>query len=287
MRTLELLPIVWPGVVAGVAAALFCGALSVFVAARRMAFVTQGVSHAAMAGAGAAALVGAGASGTPAILAGACLLAAAVIGWLTARGKTPPDTAVGVVLVASMAAGALMLAWRADHPIPGTPRPPSWESLLFGSVLFVRTVDAAVAAIVAAAGLLLLWLARRGLVSATVDPAAARASGVRTERATFGLALLVGAGVVISVKLVGIVLATALLILPGAAALRASRGLRGAFAGSIVGALAGTLAGLAASFETDAPPGASAAAALTLWWAGAGLVARLRRREESSERNES
>jgi len=270
--------VVWPGVVAGAAAALLCGALSVPVVARRMAFMTQGVSHAAMAGAGVAALVGAGASGSAGIVALACLCAAFAVGVIASRGRTAPDTAVGVVLVASMAAGALMLAWRLDHPLAGAPRPPAWESLLFGSVLLVRPADAATAVVLALAGCGALWMIRRPLIFTTASPGAARASGVRDRRTAMVFALLVGVGVVVAVKLVGVVLATALLVLPGAGALRVRGGLRTVVVVSIAAALVGMLLGLLVSFETDAPPGASAAAVLTLWWMlAAGIGASLGR----------
>lgn len=277
MRTLEVLPIVWPGVVAGLAAALLCGALSPLVVARKMAFATQGVSHAAMLGAGVAALAGLTGTGASAAIAAACLLAALAIGLITARRAAAPDTAVGVVLVASMAAGAIMIAWRLDHPIPGAARPPAWESLLFGSMLLVRPVDAYAAAAVASAGLAAAWLGRRALLATTIDPLAARAAGVDEGRAAIAMALLVGAAVVIAVKVVGVVLGTALLVLPGAGAVRLSRRLGRTFGLSALAALGGIVAGLIVSFETDAPPGASAALALTLWWALAALTPPRRR----------
>ena len=271
MKTVELLHLVWPGVAAGVAAAALCGVLSVLVAARKMAFTTQGVSHAAMAGAGVAALLGVSGATATGIVGGTCVLAALVIGLLTARGRTPPDTAVAVVLVGAMAAGALMIAWRVDHPIDGAPRPPSWESLLFGSILTVRAADAALAAIIAIVGLAALWVCRRPILMTTFDPQAARAAGVSDARAAVLLALLVGAAVVITVKLVGVVLATALLVLPGAGALRCHRGLRSAVAVSALAAQGGILAGLVIAFEADAPPGAAAAMTLTLWWFVSGV----------------
>ncbi len=274
MKTFELLPIVWPGVVAGVAAAALCGPLSVLVAARKMALMTQGVSHAAMAGAGVAAIIGASGQGASAVVGGACLVAALVIGIISARGKTTADTAVGVVLVASMALGAILLAWRLDHPLPGVARPPSWESLLFGSILTVRANDAFVAIGVAIVGFGALWLARRALVLTTLDPVAARASGAGVVWPTILLAMLVGGGVVIAVKLVGVVLATALLVLPGAGALRMRAGLRGVFGFSTVVGIGGVLVGLLISFETDAPPGAACALTLTVMWLAATLAGR-------------
>ncbi len=276
MKTFELLPLFWPGVLAGIAAAFLCGPLSVYVASRRLAFMTQGVSHAAMGGAGIAALIGATGASYSAVTAAACLAAALLIALISARGKSSADTAVGVVLVASMALGALLLDYRLDHPIPGAPRPPSWESLLFGSILTVRPADAYLAAAVATIGLATLWLARRPLLATTLDPLAARAAGVNSLAPALLLAALIGAGVVVAMKLVGVVLATALLVLPGAGALRLPLRVTTIFVVSTIAALAGVLLGLIAAFETDAPPGASSALTLTLWWIAATFVDRTR-----------
>ena len=254
------------GMPGGVAAAALCGPLSVFVASRRMAFMTQGVSHAAMGGAGVAALIGASGAGASAVIGGACVLAALVVGLISARGKTSADTAVGVVLVASMAIGAILIDWRMAHPLEGASRPPSWESLLFGSMLSVRTTDALVAVGIALAGLGALWLARRSLLATTLDAPAARAAGGGVVWPSLVLAALVGGGVVVAMKLVGIVLATALLVLPGAGALRVASRVRGAFGIALVAAAAGVLLGIGLSFETDAPPGASCALTLCVWW---------------------
>jgi len=266
VRTFELMPLFWPGVVAGVAAAALCGPLSVFVASRRMAFMTQGVSHAAMGGAGVAALIGASGAGASAVIGAACIVAALVVGLISARGKTSADTAVGVVLVASMAIGAILINWRTAHPLEGAARPASWESLLFGSMLSVRTADAMVACGVALAGLVVLWLARRALLATTLDAPAARAAGGGVLWPSLVLAALVGGGVVVAMKLVGIVLATALLVLPGAGALRVATRVRGAFVVALVAAVGGVLLGIAASFETDIPPGAACALTLCVWW---------------------
>lgn len=274
MKTFDLLPLFWPGVIAGAAAAALCGPLSVFVAARRMAFMTQGVSHAAMGGAGVAAILGLSGAAASGAIGAACLLAALLVGIVSARGRTSADTAVGVVLVASMALGAILIDYRLDHPLPGASRPPSWESLLFGSILTVRAGDAWLAAAVGGVGLLAMWLARRSLLATTVDPLAHRAAGGGSVWPALLLAALVGIGVVVAMKLVGIVLATALLVLPGAGALRIGSRVRAVFVIATCAALAGVAGGLVLSFETDAPPGAASALTLTLWWLIAAAVSR-------------
>jgi zinc transport system permease protein len=265
-----------PGVIAGVAIAVQCGALSVLVVLRRMAFVGQGVSHAALAGVGLGAALGLSRAGSIGIVAAVCLLAGIGIALLSGRLKEREDTAIGVFLVASMALGALLLSYRAAHPIAGAPPPPTWESLLFGSILAVDPTDAWLAWLAAGAALGALMWFRRPLLFWAFDEPSARAFGSPASGMRFLLLLLCALSIVVTMRLAGVVLATALLVLPGAIALRLTHRLAPAFGLSIVSSLAGMGVGLILSFESDLPPGACVVLALcalyacALAWSGIG-----------------
>jgi zinc transport system permease protein len=75
-------------------------------------------------------------------------------------------------------------------------------------------------------------------------------------------------------KLAGVILATALLVLPGAVALRLSNRLNRVFALSTLVALLGVALGLVVSFETDLPPGASIVGVLTAAYAASWIIPR-------------
>jgi zinc transport system permease protein len=93
------------------------------------------------------------------------------------------------------------------------------------------------------------------------------------------LMALLGAAVVVTMRLSGVVLVSALLVLPGATALRLSRRLSRVFALSCAVALAGVFGGLVTAFESDLPPGACIAIVLTGLYALAwvpGWIARRR-----------
>ncbi|MGP1309902.1 MAG: metal ABC transporter permease [Phycisphaerales bacterium] len=270
MRTLEYLfgegsSLYLSGAVAGVAIALQCAALSIFVVVKRLAFIGQGVSHAAFGGVGLAAFLGLGAGATFGLTAGFCVACAVAIGRLSERKEARSDTVIGVFLVASMALGAILLALRARNP--GAGPPPSWEGLLFGSILAVSWADAALAWAGAAVTLGVLWCARRRALFWAFDEPGAEASGVRTGAVRVAALALLAVAIVTAMKLAGVVLATAMLVLPGAVALQVSRRLRSVFVIAAVVALAGLGAGLTLSFETDLPPGASIVAVLTLAFA--------------------
>jgi ABC-type Mn2+/Zn2+ transport system permease subunit len=252
----------WPGVIAGLAVAVMCAVLSVLVVLKRLAFIGQGISHAAFGGIGIAAALGLTAAvGKAAPLHGIpqfgivllfCLGAALLIGVISRRGGggeagTHADTAIGIVLVGSMALGAILIhAARSGL---------SWESFLFGSLMGAANFDAATAWMLALVTVLVLWIGRRGLLFWAFDEPGAQAFGVNTGACRFVLLCLLALATVASMKIAGVVLATAMLVLPGATALKLSVRLWPVFAISIATSLVGIVGGIVLSFEQDWPPG--------------------------------
>ncbi len=275
-----LAPIYWPSVVAGLAIAALGGALSALVVLKRLAFIGQGISHAAFGGVGVAAILGlTAASGEPSsaraigqllVVLAFCLLAAGVIGWLSHQRsgrELEHDTAIGVVLVASMAAGALLLkAARSTQ---------AWESFLFGSILGVTWPDAALAWAAAIVTASILWFVRRPLLFWAFDAPVARANGVSANAMNTVLLLLLAIATVTAMKLAGVVLATAMLVLPGAIALQCSRRLVPVLAITLASAGLGVVAGLVLCFELDWLPGPSIVLVLAAMLAATPLVHRL------------
>lgn len=266
----RLAPIFWPGVVVGLGVAVMCSLLSVFVVLKRMSFIGQGISHAAFGGIGIAAALGL-AAGAPqlGVVAAFCLASAWAVARLSDRRTTSADTAIGIVLVASMALGAILLS-RAFRDAPR-----NWESILFGSIVGVGWRDALLAWSVCAGIAIAAWLARRPLVFWAFDEPAAEAFGVPCGRMRLLLMLLLTLAIVASMRLAGVVLATALLVLPGAAALHMSDRLRWVLGLAVSAGLLGVLGGLVLSFETGWPTGPSIVGVLTVLYlaarAGAGV----------------
>ncbi len=274
MKTAEYLfgpagALFWPGVIAALAVAVQGALLSVFVVLKRMAFIGQGVSHAAFGGVGLAVLLNLAPAASFPLIAAFCIAAAWGIAWAggasrSRRDAESSDTVIGVALVASMALGAILIAAR-QHAAGGTGGggAPPWEQILFGSLLAVGRGDAlmawASAALVAGA---LAWFRRPLLLCAFDEPVAA-SMGAPARAMRVLLLTLLAIAVVSAMKLAGVVLATAALVLPGAIALKLSQRLATVLALSVACAVLGVLGGAAASFELDLPPGACIVAALT------------------------
>jgi ABC-type Mn2+/Zn2+ transport system permease subunit len=269
----------WPGVIAGLAMAAVCAVLSVLVVVKRLAFIGQGISHAGFGGIGIAAVLGLTATATAsapmygipqfAVVLVFCLGAAMLIGVISKRGgrgesATHADTAIGIVLVGTMALGAILLA--------ASRKGLAWESFLFGSLLQVSMPEALVASALAAGSIGVLWMGRRGMLFWAFDEPAAEAFGVRTGACGFVLLVLLALATVTAMKLAGVVLATAMLVLPGAVALKVSSRLWTVVGLSVAAAVAGVVGGVVLSFEADWPPGPCIVGVLSLMF-GAAFVA--------------
>lgn len=286
MRTIEVFSgpeasLLTPAVIAAVAIALQCGVLSVLVATKRLAFLGQGITHAVFGGVGLAAVIGLTGASALALIASFCLASAAGISWTSARRSVGADTAIAVFLVGSMALGALLISHRLQTAGP-SPVMLGWESLLFGSIIAVGRGDALAAWIVAGVVLATLWLMRRPMLFWTFDESGAEAFGVPGARMRLALMLLLALAIVVSMRLAGVVLTTAILVLPGAAALRMTERLAPVFVLSVVIALTGVLGGLVMSFEAGLPAGACIVAALialfSATWPISAIANRWRRR---------
>lgn len=289
----DLAPMYWPGLLAGVAIALMCGPLSLIIVLKRLAFIGQGVSHAAFGGVGLSALLSAtigvnlaaSLGGLPQL--GIVLVFCAGSGMLIAalsRGRASSDTAIGVVLVASMAIGAILM--HHAHGMQARSSNafviPAWESVLFGAILGVDWLGAAISAL--SMGIVLITLAwlRHPVMFWTVDEPAAPAFGVPVDRLRFIVMLLLTLAVVVSMKLAGVVLSTALLVLPGATALLISSRWNIAMLLSWVIGLCSVMGGLVLSFELDWPPGPSIVVLLSIFFAAAKLWRRTAPTNETS-----
>ncbi len=251
---------------AGALTALLCGALSFFVVLRRLAFVGSGVAHAAFGGVAVATLFG-----LPPLAGG--LAAALLVAGATARASegssVSEDSAVGVFTVAAMALGVVALGFVTTNV--------DLFGLMFGNILTVAPVDLAVLGVATAAVLAVLAAFFRPLLLASVDEEGAQVAGVRTGAMRLLVLVLVGLAVVVALKVVGILLVSALLVLPGAAARPLAPRWPALLTGSIAVALVSVVGGLLLSVAVDVAPGAAIILVGAGLFVASLLIARARR----------
>jgi len=283
--------LVWRPAIIGLALVLLCSVLSVLVVLKRLAFVGQGISHSAFGGIGVAAVVAvimqiwgigdlstsdsaAGSAGgwiEFAIVLAFCIATAVLMASVSDRKAMHIDTGIGLFLVASMALGGVLVEGARQAAVArGLPTGSrTWESILFGSISGASWADAILAWAVALAVALTLWLIRRPLLFWAFDEPSAEAFGVRTRVVRATLMVLLAVAVVTSMRLAGVVPATALLVLPGAIALKLSPRLGRVIAIACLAGVAGLLVGLWASLEFNVQLGNCIVLALTLGFAAA------------------
>lgn len=223
-----------------------CGLVGVFVVLRNMSYIGHGLSHAVFGGAAVSAVmgvnyfVGAGLWG---------LLSGLVIGRVSRRRLIAADAAIGVVTTASFAIG---LAIQARS---GTAAK-SIDAVLFGNVLGVFWRHVVAVVVVAVVAVVVTVALYRRLLFATFDPDVAEVSGVRVPWMEAVLMLLLSATILVTVRVVGVLLISAMLVLPPVTArVMTNSFVRMLWLSPLIGALTG-LGGMYASWYADVPSGA-------------------------------
>jgi zinc transport system permease protein len=243
-------------VVAGVGLALTTGPLGCFIIWRRMAYFGDTISHSALLGVALSLLFQLNL--TLSVFAVAALVSILLL-FLQRRQALSADALLGILSHATLAIGLVIVAFM------------SWVRIdliafLFGDILAVTQSDIAViwgGGIFVLAAIAWLW---RPLLASTVNPELAEAEGLRPERARLFFMLLMAVVIAIAMKIVGILLITALLIIPAATARRfAATPETMAIFASLLGAIA-VVGGLFGSLRYDTPSGPSiVVAALVLF----------------------
>lgn len=256
------------GVVVATVAGALCGLIGTYVVLRRMSYLGHGLSHAVFGGAAAASVLGvnfylgAGVWGVAAALA---------IGRIARRRVIGGDAAIGVVTTASFALGLVLfgLFGRARR---------SPDALLFGSPVGVDVVDVWIVVALTVATGLVVAARYRDLLFATFDPEVADVSGVRTARVDALVMVVLAVGILVTVKVLGVVLvAGALVIPPTVARLLSDRFARVLWLSTAIGAGCG-LVGMVASYHLDVSSGATIVLVGTVLFLAASAAHAWRRR---------
>jgi len=246
---------------AGVLIAVACAVLGVFLVLRKDAMIGHGLSHVAFAGVAlglflnvlplAAALVIA--------IAGALAIVA-----LKGRAGIHDDTAIGIFSSLGMALGILLASLARSFNV-------ELMSYLFGDILAIEPVEVWLSIGLAAAVLITVRLSYDRLLFMTFDRESARAAGIKVGRLDTLLMVLTAVTIVLGMKVAGILLVAALIVIPAAAGLQVARSFRTAVLASAAVAVAAVAGGLALSVVLNVP--ASAAIVILCFFAFGALFA--------------
>lgn len=264
--------------VAGIGVALVAGPLGCFIVWRRMAYFGDTLSHAALLGVALSLLLNINTT----LAVGAVSVVIATLLVLLRRNDTfSSDALLGLLSHSALALGLVCLAFMTWVRV-------DLLGLLFGDILAVTRID--IALIYAGGGIVLLVLALiwRQLFAATVSPDLAAGEGLRPERTELIFMILTAIVIAISLKIIGALLITALLIIPAAAARRLSTSPEQMAALAAIIGSASVVGGLYASLNFDTPSGPSIVVAavvlFTLSLVPGGLLVRWMRTNRSGDR---
>ncbi|WP_158965811.1 metal ABC transporter permease [Chachezhania sediminis] len=256
---------------AALGVALAAAPMGCFVVWRRMAYFGDATAHAGILGIALA--LATDMPPMPAVLIAALAMASAATA-LTGRARAM-DTALGVLAHSALAAGLVAVALLGHVRL-------DLMSYLFGDILAVSKGDLVTIWVGAALVLALLVWRWNPLLAATLSPDLARAAGRNPRHDAFGLTLALAIVVAVALKVVGVLLITALLILPAAAARPLVRTPEAMALVATVLAVAAAIGGLELAFAFDTPAGPSivctAAGLFVVTTALAGLIRALGRR---------
>lgn len=196
---------------------LSCGLLGSFLVVRKLSLMGDCLSHAVLPGV----MLGFLWNMTKdpwALLIGATLaglFGTMVVSWITHTTRLKEDAALGIVLASFFAVGIVLLTMIQSLP---TASKSGLDKMLFGQAAALGADDIAVMSVVAGITCTLLLLLYKELLASSFDPGFARVSGLPVRLLHHGLMLFLAFSIVISLQAVGVVLVSAMLITPAAAA---------------------------------------------------------------------
>jgi zinc transport system permease protein len=160
------------------------------------------------------------------------------------KGIANSDAAIGIVVAFGLSLGLVLLSLSGGFSV-------DLFSYLFGSILTIDSQDLAISAALAIGVLAFIWALHKEVLSITFDEKAARVSGIPVEAITIAFNILVALTVALSIKIIGILLVTALLILPGVAAMQLRLSFRGTILFAVLASSVSVIAGVVISAAVD------------------------------------
>jgi zinc transport system permease protein len=213
---------------------------------RRLALIGDGLGHVALTGVAIAVLT----STAPVLIALVCAVVGAVaIEVIRAKGRTSGDVALAILFYGGIAAGVVLIS-QAPGGTPG-----NLNAYLFGAITTTTSGDLTTFAVLGAGVLAVTLGLGRYLFAVSNDDEYARAAGIPVLTYNVLLASVTALTVVVAMRVVGLLLISALMIVPVASAQLLARSFRMTVALGVLFGMTAAVAGVAASYELDTPSG--------------------------------
>ena len=242
MLEMEFMQRAW---LAGLIMAVICPLIGSFLVLRRQSLIGDGLGHIAFAGVAAGALWGA----SPVLSAAAAtILGALAIEKVRTKLSDAADMVLAIFFYSGMGLAVIFTGLNKDGGF-------NLGSILFGSLMMVSSKDLLIVAALGFCTVLFVVLFYRPLQYLTFDEKSAKVAGLPVERLNLLLALLTALTVALSMRIVGLLLVSAMMVIPVACALQTARSFRGTIMQSMLYGLVTVFLGLTISYYINLAPG--------------------------------
>lgn len=233
--------------ISGVFIALLCSILGVLIVLRRLSLIGDGLAHVTFGGVA----LGLALRVYPLYVTLPIVLVSSLgILKMTERARMMGDAAIGVVSSIGIAGGVILASLAGGFNV-------DLFSYLFGNILAISLDETILSVVLSVIVLGVIYFYYHEILSITFDEEFARVSGIRTDRINKVLVILTAITVVLTMNIVGIMLISALLILPAVTAFQLARGFKSSLAISALTAVASVIAGIFISIAVNLPTGAT------------------------------
>jgi len=232
---------------AGILIGSLCAVTGLYVVLKGMSFMGAGISHAAFGGVALGFLLN-----VDPVLSSIffCVASGLGIAYLSKKSHIKEDTTIGIFFASTMAFGILIIGLLKGVNI-------DLFGYLFGNILAVTPNDLYLTLIIEGVVFFFILFYYKELLLLVLDEEMAEVSGIPVSFVYYLLVSLISLTIVISIKVVGIVLVSALLIIPSAAALQITNNFKRALLTAIIFGMVSSVGGLILSYFLDTPSGAT------------------------------
>lgn len=229
----------------GVVVAVTCSVVGLFLVLRRQSLFGDALSHAAFGGIAVGLFTSIYPLWTALVIS---VLAALGITKLRQSTKIPPDAAVAVMLSSGLALGIVLIGLAGGFNL-------DLESFLFGSILLISMQDQLMILVLSAVVLVIIFKLYSQFIYITFSEDQARVSGINVTRLNYLFIALASLAVISSLRLVGVLLISSLIVIPNITAMMFGKGFKKTALISIIVAVSSVLLGIVVSYITNLAPG--------------------------------
>lgn len=247
MTTILFAPFMIKALIAAAIAGLASPAVGTYLVQRRLSLMGDGIGHISVTGVALGLLTGTSPTVTAVIVA---IIGAVAIEALRASGRASGDVALALIFYGGLAGGLMLVSFAGNGAL-------ALQSYLFGSITTLSTSDVLVSGSLALVVITLCLALLPQLFSVANDEDYARTTGLSVPLYNVLVSVLAAVTVSVAMRTVGLLLVSALLVIPVATAQQFARGFRSTMLSAMVAGLLASVTGVIISAYVDVPPGST------------------------------